>query len=68
MPAKVGCCSAMSIRLQKMNTAKATAAANKAVKAAAKNGVKPKKAAPKKASAKKTAAKKTKPCRMCGKK
>jgi hypothetical protein len=58
------CCNKRSLRLQKLATAHATAAANKAVKAAQAHGGK--KASPKKAAPKKAPAKKAAPCRHCG--
>jgi hypothetical protein len=54
------CCTARQVRLKKINTARATAKANAAVKRAQKSGVQPKKTA-----AKKTPAKKTNPCKVC---
>jgi hypothetical protein len=64
MPKHAKCCSQRSLRLQRLNTNKATAAANKAVRAAQAAGGK--KATPKKAPPKKAPAKKAPPCRKCG--
>lgn len=60
------CCSARTIRLQKINTARATAAAHKAVANARKTGVDPVKVKPTKTAATHIKATKANPCRNCG--
>lgn len=64
------CCSARSIRLQKINTARATAAAYRAVRAAeearAAGKAPPVTVQPTRTSPKATSPTKTEPCRNCG--